>query len=380
MNDILNQNEDYMSINTTLITLIMTAMLSLSVSAGEVYEFVEEWSFRDPTEPFVLHDLSRTWMPYDTFGIALYDDGSILVADRLTESLQHWKAGDGPEWAEGSLGEGPEDHRRYGEPVVWGEGFVARSDCAPRSRIIFRDGSGLYQDSVTIDGVDELVRLFWSGSAGIGIGLAMTGNPMAGGSIVCRMIRLDSKGITTKTLDLREQSMDALGSREMLPERDMWLLPRISVSTDGYTFIHPDPYSDVIECYDADLNQLWTIHGGWTPAAKTDARRIFIESFAGPAVELDDLDHTVSALHARPGGTVWIEPMVTHDPAATTRRFQAFGPNGVPAGDVIIEGLPAAPGTILLNADRLLWLRHQTTDHIPGTPHFISGTITRVDE
>lgn len=367
-----------MSIKTISALMILVLLVPASSLAVTVFEFVEGWSYQGPTEPLVLHDLSRTWMPYDTFGIALHDDGSIFVADRLTESLLHWKAGDGPEWTEGSLGEGPEDHRRYGEPVVWGDGIVARSDCAPRSRIIFRDGSGRYQDSVTVDGVDELVRLFWNGSAGIGIGLAMTGNPMAGGSIVCRMIRLDRSGATNKTLELREQSMDALGSRDLLSERDMWLLPRISVSTDGYTFIHSDPYSDVVECYDADLNQLWTIRGGWTPAIKTEARRAFIESFAGPAVELDELDHTISALHARPGGNVWVEPMATRDPSASTRRFQAFGPNGVPAGDVVIEGLPAAPGTILLNADRLLWLSHPDSERTSDIPYLISGTLAQV--
>jgi len=345
--------------------MFLAPMASLSQDAATTYDLQQQWSIeRDKDSRYALE--RRYFIPDELVGAFVDDAGAVYLCDKLTESLVKLGPGGSEVYSEGSVGDGPEDHRGAGEPVPWGEGLIARADGAVAPKIILYRTTGEYLESLAPDLDGQIARLFWNGTNGLAVALLNQFLPPDAFEFSTHLYRLDN-GKVVQERKLRSRRVVRAPSK---PERDVWDVPRMAVSADGYCFIQSDLYGNVIECLDRELKPLWSITGAWQPTPRSPAEIAEIQSQGMAWLEPSAVNQTVRRLVARSGGEVWVEPWRT-DAGAGMAELESFGPGGRKQGLVRLVGVPNLPGEWILRGNKVLWITSDEADVANGSIPYI---------
>ncbi len=339
---------------TILSVLFLIVAVVDSPAKSPVVEFalVQEWSVAQSADvPFAFGP--EGFYPSELIGAVVDTNGVVFVCDRISEKLIKLGYGGDEVFAVGTVGEGPEDHRGAGEPVVLPTGGIARADFSMSPKVLFYKSDGTFDHSWSFDVDGELVRLFWNGASWVA--LASRG-VFSGGSLKIStwLVALDSNGNTLGDRELLKVDLPGPGST--VSEDVLWTIPRVAVSDDGFTFVQSSLYSTRVECYDRDLRLVWAIENQWPLVRRADNEPADLQISGNSKVVPAVYHQSIRSMFARENGEVWIQPQVKLGGAPGTVEFLAFGKNGEPLRGIRLIGLPETPGRIALHGDKLLWV------------------------
>jgi hypothetical protein len=346
-------------------------------AAGDLTCRVREiWSLeRDGDPPYSLFNPEMWSLPPTLMGVLIDETDNVYVADRITETLVKIAPGGGVVFQKGSLGEGPEDHRDQGEPILWPDCTVARSDCAATAKVIRYDAAGDFLDATEIAGSRNYVRILGTREFGVGISLDMNGTPVSGMQIDVYLETISPAGLPTDSLLLRSAKLPPAHPGEPLNETALEILPRVDVSDDGCIFVQRDPYVWKLERLDGELNLVWRCERDVEPRARAPEeleRRRAVTMGLEPA----PYEHVIRRLLPRSHGEVWVETPVDQPvPPGGTIILDRISPAGEYVGTVRLSGLPSAPGEFRTFGDRLLWKLdddYEPTDVAAGEPPYLA--------
>ena len=145
---------------------------------------------------------------------------------------------------------------------------------------------------------------------------------------------------------------DRPGSR---PEEDLWEMPRVAVSGDGFVFVQSDHYGRIVSCYNAQLDLAWTIEGKWDVIPRTRAEMDAVSSQKVSGVLFSPNNRTIRRMIARDNGEVWIQPWSSR-PSDGIVTLESFGEDGKRLGTVTISGVPDRGGDWIIRGKKLLWM------------------------
>jgi len=307
---------------------------SLSPDADSSY-FLEPWYFHKG----------------DLIGASVDDQGNVFLCDKISERLIKLNSGGGQGFAIGSVGTGPEDHQARGEPLVWAEGRMARSDASSEPKAIVYENDGEFREMVRLQVDGQLSRLFWNGGAAVAVSTQWKFQD-SGIQLITSLSLLDKDGALVNKHQVNSWVMAKSDQRD---EEDMWYEPYVAVSDDGYTFIQNDLYSSHIDCYDNKLNLVWSIDGGWKPQHRTDQEYAEVDSWGVTGLKYSELNHTIRRMCARDNGELWVQPW-NHGGPEGTAIFESFSRKGKRSGTVEVSGIPQNKGDWVLRGSKVLWM------------------------
>lgn len=343
--------------------LIMGAS-SEAVEATREFVAKPQWSMTQKAEAVnQQYFLEPIWLQRgDLLGTLVDAEGNLYICDKVTEQLIKLDPKGSEIFAVGGVGEGPELHQNLGEPVPWSNGLIARSDCSMPSKIIVYDESGVFRWDIEFSMLGEMKRLFWNGEYAI-VSFVSTRFLPGGGEIVNSLRLLSEDGVEVKSVLMNRDFVDP---DHRPTAEDMWTSPYVSVSEDGLCFVQQDLYGSQVDCYDQELNKLWSFDGGWKPEPLSP------EELAESANQQipETIHQTIRRMVARNDGEVWIQTWTT-DENDEYVRFEAFGRDGIRLGNVHLFGIPKESGDWDLDGSKILWIadeyagRVSTSETVP---------------
>ncbi|MBU8869706.1 MAG: hypothetical protein KOO60_02415 [Gemmatimonadales bacterium] len=351
-----------MHLRPMLSFILVVATSSLAVAAsGEPKETIREfvvkpqWSMLQSAEAenqaYYLepHYMQRG----ELLGAFVDSTGNVYICDRITDQLIKLNPRGEEVFAIGSLGEGPEDHRGFGELLSWPGSRIARTDCVLPSKIIIYDVDGAFLWDVDLGTQDTLTRLFWNGKYAIGSHTWFDYDP-SGTEVKTSLRLLSDDGVEIEKIPMGRIFLDP----ERVPTmEEMWIYPYVAVSEDGFCFVQQDLYGGRVDCYDQDLDLAWSFDCGWQPVPLTPEE--FAESKRQPIFA--SIHHTIRRMFARRDGEVWIQSW-TSEQAGEYVVFEAFGQEGNRLGFIHIFGLPKEAGSWALHGSKVLWIAKGKVD------------------
>lgn len=303
--------------------------------------------------PFFLETLY--FHPDELVGTTVDEDGGVYICDKISETLIKINSG-GVEFSVGSVGEGPEDHRAHGEPVLSQDGKVRRSDCSLSPKVIAYGESGQFLKATKLNVDGELNRLFWNGRNLVGI---VTRSDFVKGALELStyIALLSSEGEILREHHMNTTVFSRPGSK---PEEELWEMPRVAASADGLVWVQKDHYGDKLLCFDEQFDLAWEVIGDWEPIKRTPEELDAISSQKISGVIFSPVNRTIKRMIARGNGELWVQPWSSRQSGGKV-ALEAFGLKGEPLGQVEITGLPDRPGEWIIRGPKLLWMADPET-------------------
>lgn len=302
----------------------------------------------------------------DLIGANVDDTGGVLICDKITEQLIKLNPGGDVAFSVGKVGEGPEDHRTRGEPLMWFNQQIARSDASSEPKVILYDANGHFLRMVKLNVEGELSRLFWNGESAVSVMTSLKFQGPGGVQFSTYLALIDKDGALVRQHLMNSWVMEKANQH---PEEKLWYKPYVAVADDGFTFVQQDLYGSRIDCYDRGLNLVWSIDGGWEPQPRTDQEFAEVEALGVTGLVYCKVNHTIRRIFARENGEVWIQPW-NQEVSDGTVEFESFGQDGVRLGTVQISSLPSSNGSWILRGSKLLWMAtyvdEDTTSAVPS--------------
>lgn len=326
-------------------------------STVEVYSTVAQWiKPYDVDQAIGFLDPERNSIPEELYGVAIANDGSILVNDRITDASILIDPQGNTSAALGQVGEGPEDHRELGDALFLDNGNCGAFDCSFAKKIVVFRRDGSYASTVYLGGYRQYVRLLRCGDGYVGLAVAPRADNTGGLSLTIGLASFWPNGAIRDSLQLEEHELPPPDPNVRMKEEDFEIIPRITSGPLGRIYVQEDLYKWRIACLDRELQPLWTIEQDINPRERTadeiEQRRDQMMQKLIPA----RYHHVVRQMIARDDGTLWVRSDgQTELPGHL--RFSCWNAEGKRERDVSVQGLPHVAGRVIIKGDWMFWAR-----------------------
>jgi hypothetical protein len=329
--------------------------------AGSEYKANELWRCGSSDEPVYSMYRSDMWsIPLGLYGVMALEDYGVLVTDEISEKLIRVKPDGIESFAVGSVGEGPEDHRGRCEPIKWPGFDLAMSCCGTHSKVLGYSKEGSLSGFVELkDSGRNYVRILGCAEFGVGVSLAFNGSPMSGMAVDVFVEVLSARGEVTTEQLIGMYELPPAMQGEVVSETLFEIVPRVAVSQFGYIYIQKDPYEWAVDCYDRELNLLWTdkrdVEKQYrTPDILEQRRR------ASGGMKPSGVEHVIGGLFPVGEGELWVMSYGISRHGVGVREFKLLDSKGILKGDVIVEGFYASPGVVTISGSTAVWMADNT--------------------
>jgi len=342
----------------TSATFISWASPALGESSNaNVISAVSQW-----TRPYDV-DLSIGFLdpeansiPEELYGVAIANDGAILVSDRITDAAILIDPHGTTSAALGQAGEGPEDHRELGGALFLDNGSCGVFDSSFAKKVVVFERDGSYASTIYLGGYRQYVRLLRCEDGYVGLAVAPRANNSGGLSLAVGIASFWPNGAVRDTLQLVDHELPPPDPNVRMKEEDFEIIPKIASGPSGRIFVQEDLYKWRIECFDRELKSLWTIERDVSArertAEETQQRRDQMMQKLTPA----RCHHIIRQMIARDDGALWVRSDGQTEPPGQL-RFSRWNAEGKRESDVSIQGLPHVAGRVIIEGDWLFWTR-----------------------
>ena len=347
------------------------ALSHTSTSPVSTYQLDLIWEIgRGPDPLYSLPDAELLSIPANLYGATLDYNGSLLLFDRISERLIAIDPSGEQRFAVGERGDGPEDHRGSGEPLLLSSDRIGLSDCSVGSKVIVYDGLGTYLETIPLEGFSEVNRVWAIDDDLLALVMERTGSPKQGMNVAVYLVRMDQNGIELARTLLREAVIPGFDLTNPPREEDFWIIPRVEVGSTGFVFIQADLYSNTVECLAPDFSRVWSLDGPWRAPKRSEAELDALSANSG--IQWSDNLHSISRVVPRAGATVWVGGKENSSSGSGELLLDLVGEDGVVQGKVRLVGLPYLPGDFRVVGDFVLWKTEDQhwDDGIDSVPYF----------
>jgi len=284
------------------------------------------------------------------------EENNLYLVDNLTNKLVKIAPNGEVIFEAGQLGEGPEDVRVLGEPIFWPGFHVAQSSYSYKSKVVGYDAQGKFVGSVDLEGNEMISRIWDAAGVMVAVTSNLSRNQEGGFDIAVDLVVFGADGTRLKQMTVVDKKIPPPDSNYTPNERDFELVPLVNCGSDGRIYVVPDPYRYRIECYDSNLDLLWTAEKEEPPIPIVDVDRDWRKALLPGRIEPASVYHAIDKLVPRADSTLWVlkgGPRSQRSNRAL--RFDAWSPAGKPEDPVTLAGFPGMLGDFAVFDDRLVW-------------------------
>lgn len=361
-------------VNASIVASLVFAILFASAAYGqEVYVVKEEWTLlRDNDPSYKLIDTDSQSLPSFLMGVLIDDAGALYVSDQITEKLVNIGPGRSKLLESGALGSGPEDHWSAGEPIYW-FGELALTDLSNQPKVILYDSKGNYSSSVSIRGYTQLNRIVSNGNYAAAISMAMSGSPAIGMKIEVLVLLLDQDGGVLAKKLVRRVELPELG--EYLREEDFWVIPRIALGSSGKLFVQSNIFEYAIDCYDTELNLLWSYKDDMSARLRSLEEIELLEAKFSGNMEVSDRRPAIRNMFVRSNGRLWVEVEPQYEGEVGRIDIQEINEDGTFNKEIRVFGTPEILGRYAIDGEWIVWWADDDVRYEKNGPYIKVGRL-----
>jgi hypothetical protein len=282
-----------------------------------------------------------------------YGDDGVVVYDSIEKKVTFFGRDGRPIWAEGQVGDGPEDHREPCELSILDDGRIVLISLSPPVKVVFYGDDGQYLGSQPLHGLHGAPRLVYSlrNTYVLKAGFNYEENSRGETDWTYSIETVDESGLPVASRFIKSATTPRRFRPGMvIKERDLWHAPRIEPGPRGTVVVQPDVYEPDVDVYDRELERIAQIEGGWTPPTQSEEYR------QAMALETDGAKVAAETLRALPhlfcfdNREIWLQKRMPD----SSLVFAAYNAHGEDLGYVHLVGIEGSIENMALLGRTLL--------------------------